>query len=511
MSEVGGRLEDQWELRWMPPVEIGQSLFSGIDADPLDPRYVYAMGVDFFVSTDGGMTFNKSIGPHADHHGLAPDPGSPTAIYVVGDGGIYRSSNRGAQGTWQFVGEGIANVEFYDIAHAATRPERVIGGTQDNGTVLYDGASTVWREVWDGDGATVDIDATDADRLYLMEQYISSLRRSTDGGRSSTGIAAGLLSGTVFGNAHWQILSSRIMLASAGSLWTRDDQHDSPWSKIFTPPAGNILRSAADPSGTIYYAGSDLGVLYAGPSSGNLQAGFSIPEAPRWVTDIEVDAYDPQTVYISLAGAGSGRIYRLRRSSFGPTPMVPSDITFDLPTGLAVKAVAIDRMVPLTLYVGTGGEGVYRGHSADAGATWHWEPYINGLPSAADVTDLEVHPTKGILRAATFGRGTYEVYTDYPIGTTLAAEGKITSVLVQDLGSGYGLPTDRIDGEVVIRIDSLPEKAFGFSLRRDANESTHGKMLDLLRDAFLRDIRVRLEYVRTGLRSGLVFRVREIL
>ena len=306
MSEVGGRLEDQWELRWMPPVEIGQSLFSGIDADPLDPRYVYAMGVDFFVSTDGGMTFNKSIGPHADHHGLAPDPGSPTAIYVVGDGGIYRSSNRGAQGTWQFVGEGIANVEFYDIAHAATRPERVIGGTQDNGTVLYDGASTVWREVWDGDGATVDIDATDADRLYLMEQYISSLRRSTDGGRSSTGIAAGLLSGTVFGNAHWQILSSRIMLASAGSLWTRDDQHDSPWSKIFTPPAGNILRSAADPSGTIYYAGSDLGVLYAGPSSGNLQAGFSIPEAPRWVTDIEVDAYDPQTVYISLAGAGSG-------------------------------------------------------------------------------------------------------------------------------------------------------------------------------------------------------------
>jgi hypothetical protein len=509
-SKVGGRLEDQWELRWSPPENLGQSLFNGIDADPVDPRYVYASGVNFWVSTDGGKTFNESAGPHPDHHGFAPDPGSPSAIYVIGDGGIYRSSNRGAGGTWQFVGEGIANVEFYDIAQAPTRPGRVIGGTQDNGTVLYDGASTVWKEIWDGDGATVDIDATDANRLYLMEQYISSLRRSTDGGGSFTGIGAGLPTGAVFPNARWQILPNRIMLAAAGSLWRRDDQQGSPWSPIFTPPLGSIVHTAVDSAGPIYYAGSGQGVLHAGPSGGSWQAVFSLPVAPLSVTDIEVDPDDPQTVYMSFEGAGSGRIYRLRRSSPGPTPMAPSDITFDLPTGLAVTAVAVDRMAPLTLYAGTDGGGVYRGRLAGAGAAWHWEPYINGLPSATHVTDLEVHPTTGVLRAATFGRGAFEVNTDYPIGTVLAAEGKMTSLLVQDLGSGYGPPADRIDGEVVIRIDSLPEKAFGFTLRRDADESTHGKMLDLLRDAFRRDIRVRLEYIRTGLRSGRVFRVGEL-
>jgi len=47
--------------------------------------------------------------------------------------------------------------------------------------------------------------------------------------------------------------------------------------------------------------------------------------------------------------------------------------------------------------------GVWR--STDGGKTW--EPLPNALPDAP-VFDLQVHPSRRLLRAATHGRGLYE-------------------------------------------------------------------------------------------------------
>jgi hypothetical protein len=122
--------EQQWERRFTLTGDDANSLWNRINADPTDPTFVYISGIDFLVSTDGGSTFNLVPGPqpHGDHHGFAANPVAPQIIYVVCDGGIYRSSNRGATGTWQFIGDGISNVMFYDIALAATDPTLTIGG-----------------------------------------------------------------------------------------------------------------------------------------------------------------------------------------------------------------------------------------------------------------------------------------------------------------------------------------------------------------------------------------------
>jgi hypothetical protein len=149
---------------------------------------------------------------------------------------------------------------------------------------------------------------------------------------------------------------------------------------------------------------------------------------------------------------------------------------------------------------------VYRGRSIDGGKTWFWVAYANGLPPA-DVRDLEVHPGTGVMRAATYGRSAYEVHTDAPIGSLLAAQGKLTFLRVHDVGTGFGPPIDSIDGEVVARLDSDPRKAFGFQLRKDAGEADHRGMLDVLRDGFTSSRLVRIEYVRTGLRHGRIVRV----
>jgi hypothetical protein len=199
--------------------------------------------------------------------------------------------------------------------------------------------------------------------------------------------------------------------------------------------------------------------------------------------------------------------------------MTATDITSDLPSGLTIGIaidgttftsagggdLAVDRLLPLTIYVGTM-HGVYCGRSNDGGNTWFWTPYNNGMP-ATNVTDLEVHPTTGVMRAVTFGRSAFEVNTDDPIGSLLGAEGKVTLLRVHDEGTGYGPPTDFMDVEVVIWLDTMPSRAFGFQLRDDDKKAVGRGMLNLLREAFNSGRSVRIDYVRTGFRNGLIVRV----
>jgi hypothetical protein len=58
-----------------------------------------------------------------------------------------------------------------------------------------------------------------------------------------------------------------------------------------------------------------------------------------------------------------------------------------------------------------------------------------------------------------------------------------------------------------VRLDTAPRKAFGFQLRANADEKDHAGMLELLWSNFAQSRRVRIEYVRTGLRNGRAFRV----
>ncbi len=94
-----------------------------------------------------------------------------------------------------------------------------------------------------------------------------------------------------------------------------------------------------------------------------------------------------------------------------------------------------------------------------------------------------------------------------PIGSLLEAEGRITFLRIHDVGTGFGPPSDFLDAEVVIFLDSQPGKAFGFQLRPDENQSTHRDMADLLRNAFKENRPVLIDYVRVGLAIGLIVRV----
>lgn len=477
-----------------------------LGVDPADPAIVYILSANFQRSTDGGATVAVTSGDLHECQKIALDPVTPGVIYVGRDNGLFRSSDRSV--TFTQIGSGISNVEFYDGALAATDPKLRIGGTQDNGTIKNDSSSTEWTRFQGGDGATVAIDPTNAQILYAMDQYASSITRSTNGGGSTAAFAAGLPVGSVCFNLHFQVhpKTPATLLASCTSLW-RITSPNGTWAPIFTPANEFIVRSAVDPSVDLYYAGSASGKLYAGPGGASFVQVFAHP-ASAGVSDIEVDPDNFPVVYATFGGGGVGRVYRLTRSGAVPTTLAVNDITSNLPAGLATSTIAVDRMAPFTVYVGTN-VGVYRGISSNQGATWNWSFYNNGLPLAI-ISSLNVHPTTGVMLATTFGRSAYVVNTDWPIGTLANAEGRITFLRVHDLGTGFGPPSDFLDVEVVVALDTLPGRAFGFQLRADGEEFAAHGMLDLLRDAFSRNSRVSIDYTRTGLRNGLILRVADL-
>jgi hypothetical protein len=90
----------------------------------------------------------------------------------------------------------------------------------------------------------------------------------------------------------------------------------------------------------------------------------------------------------------------------------------------------------------------------------------------------------------------------------LAASGKLTLLRVHDAGTGFGPPTDFIDVEVVIGLDSQPGKFFGFQLRNNANRNAHRDMLNRLRYAFKNNRTVTIDYrSKAGKTNFVLFRV----
>jgi hypothetical protein len=343
-----------------------------------------------------------------------------------------------------------------------------------------------------------------------MFQYASSLSRSTDGGGSFTGFGAGLPTGSVCMNLKFLVhpTTPETLLACCFSLW-RITSPAGTWETIFTAPGSeeNVSVAAVDGSVDLYYAGSDKGNLYAGPGGDSWQQVFAHPSGAR-TSDLQVDPDDFKVLYAAFAGDDTTRVYRMVRPSATPVSMTAANITANLPADVIVLTLAVDRMAPFTIYAGAL-QGVYQGTSSNGGATWSWSRYGSGLPLAR-VNSLDVHPKSGVMRAATYGRSAYEVYTDWPIGSLASASGRITFLRAHDLGTGWGPASDFLDVEVVIRLDSMPGRGFGFQLRNDSEEGVRHGMLDLLRDAFAANRPITIDYIKTGLRNGRILRVADL-
>ena len=90
----------------------------------------------------------------------------------------------------------------------------------------------------------------------------------------------------------------------------------------------------------------------------------------------------------------------------------------------------------------------------------------------------------------------------------LQSTGKLTFLRVHNLGTKFGPPTDQIDVEVVMKLNTSTKRAMGFQLRNDSNRPARQGMLDLLRDAFNNNWTVSVDFdLPTGKNNGVIIRV----
>jgi hypothetical protein len=73
-----------------------------------------------------------------------------------------------------------------------------------------------------------------------------------------------------------------------------------------------------------------------------------------------------------------------------------------------------------------------------------------------------------------------------------SASGHVDFLRVNE--GGYGPPKDFLDLEVIFKLDTQPGRAFGFSLRPDANEPAHQGALSLVLSALEHDLNLTIDY-----------------
>jgi hypothetical protein len=322
---------------------------------------------------------------HVDQHALVRDERG--RVWLGNDGGVYRSGDRG--GTWVSLNRGLRITQFNNGA-AALPDGSLLGGTQDNGTLLREADG--WTGVLGADGGAAVTWAGEED-LALGSMQELRVWRTRDGGLTWIPADTGLPPGEP--RAFYAPLvgdPARPGTAYAGTVRVHRtvDAGDS-WTPFSPPFESTVTAIAVAPSDPLtVYAGTARGVRVT--RDGGLT--WSAPD-PRQVvgptTSLMVDPTAAGRAWRTVGGYG--RPHVLRTDDGGATW---STVGRGLPDVPAHDTLLLPRSGELL--VGTDG-GVFR----LAGTTWVSEH--RGMPLAA-VTDLVLTAPR-TLTALTYGRSTF--------------------------------------------------------------------------------------------------------
>ena len=181
-----------------------------IGVHPRDKDRVFIGGVQLaeWTLSEGpkivGNTFNSPTNPfgvHSDKHLITFDnTGTDPIMYICNDGGIARTTNAELD-RYRDISLNYTTTQFFGIA--ASIDNRVIGGTQDNNTLILSGETFPRKNSFDilgGDGFQCEISQYDPNIMFAENQY-GGLYRSITGGSDMSSmwdnrIEASLKSGT---------------------------------------------------------------------------------------------------------------------------------------------------------------------------------------------------------------------------------------------------------------------------------------------------------------------------
>jgi hypothetical protein len=341
---------------------------------------------------------------HPDQHAIAFEPGSPATVYAGGDGGLYRSTDRGT--TWASCNNGLVISEFEYIAHSLGTSRYLLGGTQDNGTNRWLGPST-WEHVADADGGDCGVQRQTPSTVFHTTQN-GWLYRSTSSGAFNTWTnitpprPAGELPGLFYVPFEASAQAGDTIAIGGNALYVSRD-NGTTWTRLAYPAAGTASAMHLPDAGTVLVGLTNGQILRTTWAAGAWSAPVALtsPRPGAWISDLHATAGATGRLWATCRSFGSGG--RVFRSDDGGTSW--ADRTAGLPV-LPINAVAVDDNNPGRVWVAAD-LGVHQ--SRDGGVTWSL--FSNGLPNAF-VGDLVYHQHARVLRAGTRNRGVWEIPVD---------------------------------------------------------------------------------------------------
>jgi hypothetical protein len=435
LQSIPGNAEDR---RWHVVLAV----------DPTNAQLIYANNAYSLFGFLNGSSINwNQTSLDDDFVGTFFD--ATGALVVVGDRGIYRSADQGA--TWAARQGNLRITEFYDVTLDPNNPDRAFGVAQDQLDVLSYTGDPVWNYIGgglngDAEAGKVLIDPGNANRLYFYQplSHDQAVLRSDTGGTNwvpkTNGLPMHAEQDYPFAYAVQRAFvidqsnPDRLLLGTDQVFETTDGAES--WHAISDTlsPGAFISALAVAPGapGTVYAATTDGRLLATdtnGPASSWEVRDYGLETIDNnFVEDIDVDPHDAQRLVVVSNGVDLPRHVWMTNAGGQLHSGQPSwiNITGDLPVNIAVHTVFIDwRYDVPVIYIGTD-RGVYR--SANGGAHW----YSFGFLPNTWVTDLEFMPKFGILAAATFGRGVYEIPIAGP-GATFSPGVTTTPTVTQNV------------------------------------------------------------------------------
>ena len=432
---------ESWER--VNSLNVRPMYFSEIRVDPSDAQRVFVLGVSQFQSKDGGVTFTSDFGRgvHSDCHDLWINPDDGRHMVIGSDGGFYVTYDRGRR--WDHINTAAVG-QFYHATIAPTKPYRVYGGLQDNGSwggpaIGLSGGSLNedWISVGGGDGFVCRVDPNDPDLVYGESQNGNIYRRNL-----RTGARASIRPRRVEGKSYrfnWNtpfILSnhnSKVFYSAGNYVFRSLDRGNN--LKIISPELTKtdrgsgtaISESPIDPN--VLYAGTDDGALWVTQDGGENWKDISdnLGVDPRWVATIEASRFKAGRVYVCLDGHRSDddRAHVFVSEDFGATF---TNLGAELPRGSS-RCLREDTANPDLLFLGT--EFAFW-VSIDRGK--NWAQFNQTLPTVA-VHEIAMHPDVDEIVLATHGRSLWACDVSALRGLTMK---KLTSEIA------LLKPTDKI-------------------------------------------------------------------
>ncbi|MEY3368177.1 MAG: hypothetical protein RI973_1332 [Bacteroidota bacterium] len=382
---------------------LGQSWYDmAIVVNPADANEVYIGGINIWKSTDGGTSFTiktqweipNPIGyVHADIHDLTFHG---TRLYVGSDGGIYKSEDFG--NNWTNLSAGLSITQFYDIGFTSQNSSLLIGGSQDNGTNIYNGSPT-WNHVIGADGMTCAFNPANPNTIYGSIQ-LGEILKSTNGGVSfSTIVQPSNFS--IHEQSYWvtpfaldPVDTNKIFVgygkmyrsADGGQTWSADTVGNLIQTRVIkiAPSNTNIIYIAKDRR---IYKSTNGGLTWVDRGS-NFPSYFTI-------TDIAIHPQDPDKIWITNS---LNEDYQVIESKDGG--LTWKNISGNLPA-LPAMSIAVQPNSNDRLYVGLD-VGIYTKDASEI----NWTPLNNGFPNVI-VQEIEINDSAGKLQVGTYGRGAW--------------------------------------------------------------------------------------------------------